>query len=118
MTYKASKDELKVIGLLGYGKDTTKNTKYLSSMTGFSERRVRGIIQRLRKNLNVPIVGVRTGSKLGYYIATNEEERREAIQPIASEIKELTALKYVLETALIRFDWYKHLKGGKDDGRA
>lgn len=118
MTYKASKDELKVIALLGYGRNEVRPTKYLSKMTGFSERRVRVNIQRLRKNLNVPIVGVRTGSKLGYYIATNEEERREAIRPIASEIKELTALKSVLETALIRFDWYKHLKGGKDDGRA
>ena len=119
MTYRASKDELKILSLLSYSKHEAQTTKYLTSVTGFSERRVRQIIGRLIILLDVPIVGVRTGDKKGYYLATNEEERAEAIRPLNSEIQELTRRKNSIETAEIRSDWLEHLsKGVKNDGRA
>ncbi len=120
MTYKASKDELRVLGLLSYSKHDARTTKYLTSVTGFSERRVRQIMGRLIILCGVPITGVRTGptKQRGYYIVTDEEERAEAVRPLNSEIRELTRRKNSIEGAEIRTDWYKYLKGGKDDGRA
>ena len=110
-------DERTILSLLGYGADNTRPTAYLSSMTSLSQRAVRKVIRDLVIAHGVPIVGERTGSKRGYYLATNSEERTRAIAPLKAEIKRLAHRQVALEFAEIRTDWLEYLsKGDQDNG--
>lgn len=112
-------DELALLRLLPYGADNAVPTAYLSNITDMSQRVVRTIIRSLVINHGVPIVGERTGSKRGYYIATNSEERSRAIAPLKAEIKRLTRRQLALEFAEIRTDWLEYLtKGDGNNGRS
>lgn len=86
-------EELALLRLLPYKADNAVPTAYLSNITDMSQRVVRTIIRSLVIKHGVPIVGERTGSKRGYYIATNSEERSRAIAPLKAEIKRLAHLK-------------------------
>lgn len=113
-----STDEKNILKLLGYGADTARTTAYLAGITGLDTRTVRNIIRRLVIDHGVPVVGERTGSKRGYYIATNSEERTRAIAPLKAEIKRLAHRQVALEFAEIRTDWLEYLtKGDQNNGR-
>ncbi len=112
-------EELDLLRLLPYGANNAVPTAYLSSITNTSQRNVRTIIRSLVIKHGVPIVGERTGSKRGYYIATNSEERTRAIAPLKAEIKRLAHRQVALEFAEIRTDWLEYLtKGDQNNGRS
>ncbi|GAB9260541.1 hypothetical protein CANFE03_02010 [Ligilactobacillus animalis] len=112
-----STDEKNILKLLGYGADTARTTAYLAGMTGLDTRTVRNIIRRLVIDHGVPIVGERTGSYRGYYIATDQDELARASGPLKNEIKQLARRNRALIFAQIRTDWLEYLsKGDQDNG--
>ncbi len=112
-----STDEKNILKLLGYGADTARTTAYLAGMTGLDTRTVRNIIRRLVIDHGVPVVGERTGSYRGYYIATDQDELARASGPLKNEIKQLARRNRALIFAQIRTDWLEYLsKGDQDNG--
>ena len=110
-------EELDLLRLLPYGANNAVPTAYLSSITNTSQRNVRTIIRSLVIEYGVPIVGERTGSKRGYYIATNQDELARASGPLKNEIKQLALRNRALMFAQIRTDWLEYLsKGDQDNG--
>lgn len=110
-------DERTILSLLGYGADNTRPTAYLASMTELSQRAVRKVIRDLVIKYSIPIVGERTGSRRGYYIATNRDELARASGPLKNEIKQLALRNRALMFAQIRTDWLEYLsKGDQDNG--
>jgi len=115
-----STDEKNILKLLGYGADTARTTAYLTGITGLGDRTVRDIIRRLVIHHGVPIVGVRSGSKPGYYIATDQDELARASGPLKKEIKQLARRNRALIFAQIRTDWLEYLttKGDQNNGKS
>ena len=112
-----STDEKNILKLLGYGADTARTTAYLAGITGLDTRTVRNIIRRLVIDHGVPVVGERTGSYRGYYIATDQDELARASGPLKNEIKQLARRNRALIFAQIRTDWLEYLsKGDQDNG--
>ena len=110
-------EELDLLRLLPYGANNAVPTAYLSSITNTSQRNVRTIIRSLVIEYGVPIVGERTGSKRGYYIATNQDELARASGPLKNEIKQLALRNRALMFAQIRTDWLEYLsKGDQGNG--
>lgn len=62
----------------------------------------------------------RTGSKRGYYIATDQDELARASGPLKNEIKQLARRNRALIFAQIRTDWLEYLttKGDQDNGKS
>ncbi|WP_404387750.1 hypothetical protein [Ligilactobacillus animalis] len=115
-----STDEKNILKLLGYGADTARTTAYLAGITGLDTRTVRNIIRRLVIDHGVPVVGERTGSYRGYYIATDQDELARASGPLKNEIKQLARRNRALIFAQIRTDWLEYLttKGDQDNGKS
>ena len=114
-----STDEKNILKLLGYGADTARTTAYLAGMTGLDTRTVRNIIRRLVIDHGVPIVGVRSGAKPGYYIATDQDELIRASGPLIKEINQLARRNRALIFAQIRTDWLEYLsKGDQGNGKS
>ena len=117
---RLTSDEQTILSLLGYGADNTRPTAYLASMTDLSQRAVRKVIRDLVIDHGVPIVGVRSGLKPGYYIATDQDELARASGPLKNEIKQLARRNRALIFAQIRTDWLEYLttKGDQDNGKS
>ena len=79
------KDEQKIYDLLPKGIDRPKPLKELVKLSGLKSREVRGIIYRLIVLHHVPI-GARYKHPNGYYIITNDDERKQALAPLTSQI--------------------------------
>lgn len=114
-----STDEKNILKLLRYGADTARTTAYLAGITGLDTRTVRNIIRRLVIDHGVPVVGERTGSYRGYYIATDQDELARASGPLKNEIKQLARRNRALIFAQIRTDWLEYLttKGDQDNDK-
>ncbi|WKB73112.1 Lrp/AsnC family transcriptional regulator [Ligilactobacillus animalis] len=115
-----STDEKNILKLLRYGADAARTTAYLAGITGLDTRTVRNIIRRLVIDHGVPVVGERTGSYRGYYIATDQDELARASGPLKNEIKQLARRNRALIFAQIRTDWLEYLttKGDQDNGKS
>ena len=112
-----STDEKNILKLLRYGADAARTTAYLAGITGLDTRTVRNIIRRLVIDHGVPVVGERTGSYRGYYIATDQDELARASGPLKNEIKQLALRNRALLFAQIRTDWLEYLsKGDRGNG--
>ncbi len=79
------KEEQQLLDLLPKGIERPRPLKELVKLTGWSNRRVRGIIYRLIVLHHVPI-GAQYNRPNGYYIITNNEERQQALAPLTSQI--------------------------------
>lgn len=115
-----STDEKNIFKLLRYGAEAARTTAYLAGITGLDTRTVRNIIRRLVIDHGVPVVGERTGSYRGYYIATDQDELARASGPLKNEIKQLARRNRALIFAQIRTDWLEYLttKGDQDNGKS
>lgn len=115
-----STDEKNILKLLRYGAEAARTTAYLAGITGLDTRTVRNIIRRLVIDHGVPIVGVRSGAKPGYYIATDQDELIRASGPLIKEINQLARRNRALIFAHIRTDWLEYLttKGDQDNGKS
>ncbi|UXC69875.1 hypothetical protein N4627_03725 [Limosilactobacillus vaginalis] len=79
------KDEKAIYDLLPKGIDRPRPLKELEKLSGLKSREVRGIIYRLIVLHHVPI-GARYKHPNGYYIITNDDERKQALAPLTSQI--------------------------------
>lgn len=81
-------NQRQLLGLLGVGYENIKETKYLTMMMQVDSRMLRRIIKTLVESHGVPIIGIRTGEKTGYYIASNTTELLEGARTYYSQIRE------------------------------
>lgn len=79
------KDEQAIYDLLPKGINRPKPLKELVKLSGLKSREVRGIIYRLIVLHHVPI-GAQYKRPNGYYIITNDDERKQALAPLTSQI--------------------------------
>ena len=79
------KNEQKIYDLLPKGIDRPRPLKELVKLSGLKSREVRGIIYRLIVLHHVSI-GARYKHPNGYYIITNDDERKQALAPLTSQI--------------------------------
>ena len=82
---RLDKNEQKIYDLLPKGIDRPRPLKELVKLSGLKSREVRGIIYRLIVLHHVPI-GARYKHPNGYYIITNDDERKQALAPLTSQI--------------------------------
>lgn len=82
---RLDQDEQVIYDLLPKGIDRPKPLKELVKLSGLNSREVRGIIYRLIVLHHVPI-GARYKHSNGYYIITNDDERKQALAPLTSQI--------------------------------
>lgn len=79
-------EEKKILQLLPKGIERPRPLKELVKLTGWSNRRVRGIINRLIVIHHQPIGAKYEHPNNGYYIITNNDERQQALAPLTSQI--------------------------------
>ena len=78
-------NEALVYGLIGSGSYNLPITlAAICRRTGMSEREVKGIVESLGNEHDVP-VGARRGKPNGYYIAQTVEEREAAARPLVRQ---------------------------------
>lgn len=83
------KDEQRIMELLPIGMERPRPQKELMKITGWSSRKVRMTISRLIIIHHKPIGAVYRKPNNGYFIITSDEERQQALEPLASQIAEL-----------------------------
>lgn len=89
------KDEKAIYDLLPKGIDRPKPLKELVKLSGLKSREVRGLIYRLIVLHHVPI-GARYKHPNGYYIITNDDERKQALAPLTSQIEMMSKRAQVI----------------------
>ena len=91
-------EEKKILQLLPKGIERPRPLKELVKLTGWSNRRVRGIIYRLIVLHHVPI-GAQYNRPNGYYIITNNKERQQALAPLTSQITMMSKRAEIISKA-------------------
>ncbi|PWT30511.1 hypothetical protein DKZ27_06260 [Limosilactobacillus reuteri] len=79
-------EEKKILQLLPKGIERPRPLKELVKLTGWNNRRVRGIINRLIVIHHQPIGARYEHPNNGYFIITNNKERQQALAPLTSQI--------------------------------
>lgn len=93
------KEEQQLLDLLPKGIERPRPLKELVKLTGWSNRRVRGIINRLIVIHHQPIGATYKQPNNGYFIITNNEERTTALAPLTSQIMMMTKRAQVISNA-------------------
>lgn len=93
------KDEQKIMELLPKGMERPRPLRELIKLTGWSSRRVRGVINRLIVIHHKPIGARYERPFNGYYIITNDQERTAALAPLTSQIMEMTKRAQAISNA-------------------
>lgn len=91
-------DKATLLKLIPTGIDHTISSTELGGLTGFSIRQIRKLINELITHDNVPIGGLRHGSKFGYFIIINEDERITALAPLIADSREMEKRIRVLKS--------------------
>lgn len=86
----------RVYSLIPHGIAKPVTAAQISRISGIPIRRVYDCIQQLVMKYGIPVGGVRHDYQHGYFIITNEQERRAALLPLQSNAKELTRRASVL----------------------
>ncbi|WP_368277544.1 hypothetical protein [Lacticaseibacillus paracasei] len=86
----------RVFSLIPHGIVKPVTAAQISQISGIPIRRVYDCIQQLVMKYSIPVGGVRHDNQHGYFIITNEQERRAALLPLQSNAKELTRRASVL----------------------
>lgn len=83
-------DELnRVLHLLPRGSEQLITANEISQVTGIDKRAVYKDIALLINRYNVPIGGLRSDGKHGYFIITNEAERKQALSSLRKQSLEM-----------------------------
>ncbi|UQA99516.1 hypothetical protein Ped0055_02750 [Pediococcus pentosaceus] len=75
--------------LIPHGSDNPITAKEIKHITGIPLREIYGIVRYLLIHENIPIGAYREGKNSGYFIITNEEERKATLMPLISHAKEI-----------------------------
>lgn len=92
-------DEQRLMDLLPKGMEQPRPLKELIKLTGWSNRRVRGVINRLIVVHQKPIGAQYDRPNNGYFIITNDKERNIALAPLTSQIAEMTKRAQAISNA-------------------
>lgn len=84
---KLDKEEQQLLDLLPKGMNRPQPVRELVKLTGWTSRKVRATIYRLIVVHHQPIGAVNQQPGNGYFIITNDQERRQALAPLTSQIK-------------------------------
>ena len=93
------KEEQQLLDLLPKGIERPRPLKELVKLTGWSNRRVRGIINRLIVIHHQPIGAKYEHPNNGYYIITNNKERQQALAPLTSQITMMSKRAEIISSA-------------------
>lgn len=102
--------ESAVLELIPHGTARKISIKELASLVDLDERSLYEVINSLRKK-GVPVCAQRSGvpSDRGYYIATSEQERAEGLTAYKSQVKDMTKLIDLIESADL-YNWMSRIK--------
>lgn len=93
------KEEQQLLDLLPKGIERPRPLKELVKLTGWSNRRVRVIINRLIVIHHQPIGAKYEHPNNGYYIITNNKERQQALAPLTSQITMMSKRAEIISSA-------------------
>lgn len=93
------KEEQQLLDLLPKGIERPRPLKELVKLTGWNNRRVRVIINRLIVIHHQPIGAKYEHPNNGYYIITNNEERQQALAPLTSQIAMMSKRAEIISSA-------------------
>lgn len=96
------KEEQQLLDLLPKGIERPRPLKELVKLTGWNNRRVRVIINRLIVIHHQPIGARYEHPNNGYFIITNDEERSAALAPLTSQIMVMTKRAQVISNAKLK----------------
>lgn len=102
--------ESAVLGFIPHGTARKISIKEVASLVDLDERSIYEVINSLRKK-GVPVCAQRSGipSERGYYIATSEQERAEGLAAYKSQVKDMTKLIDLIESADL-YNWMSRIK--------
>lgn len=102
--------ESAVLGFIPHGTARKISIKEVASLVDLDERSIYEVINSLRKK-GVPVCAQRSGlpSDRGYYIATSEQERAEGLTAYKSQVKDMTKLIDLIESADL-YNWMSRIK--------
>ena len=102
--------ESAVLELIPQGTARKISIKEVASLVDLDERSIYEVINSLRKK-GVPVCAQRSGipSERGYYIATSEQERAEGLTAYKSQVKDMTKLIDLIESADL-YNWMSRIK--------
>ncbi|MGM0249628.1 HTH domain-containing protein [Enterococcus sp. AZ134] len=103
--------ESDVLDLIPIGGGRRISIKEIGQLLNVEERVIYETINRLRKK-GVPVCAKRNGEKRGYFIATNEEERREGLSAYKAQVKDMTKLINQIERANLEH-WQENIERAK-----
>lgn len=75
--------------LIPRGSERLITANQIKDITGIPLREIYGIVRYLLIHENIPIGAYREGKNSGYFIITNEEERKATLMPLISHAKEI-----------------------------
>lgn len=93
------KEEQQLLELLPKGIERPRPLKELVKLTGWNSRKVRGIINRLIIVHHQPIGARYEHPNNGYFIITNDQERRQVLAPLTSQITMMSRRAEIISTA-------------------
>jgi hypothetical protein len=73
INFDLSRDEQAVLDLIERGRDKARSVRFIASMTGLNERKVRAVV-RLLIDGHGACIGSSVGRPPGYYIITDPDE--------------------------------------------
>ena len=79
----------RIVNLLPHGADRLITAKEISQATGINKRQVYNDIALLIDRYSVPIGGLRSEGQHGYFIITNEAERKQALTSLQNHTFEM-----------------------------
>ena len=106
-------NDKRVLKLIKVGAENSITGAEISLMTKLAERTVQDIISRLITRYGVPIVGVRHGAFIGYFIPANKEELLDGAKALYNQVQEEQKRLTVLLNADL--ESYKQLLKGADE---
>ncbi|OTA76745.1 hypothetical protein BHL79_09775 [Limosilactobacillus reuteri] len=92
-------EEKKILQLLPKGIERPRPLKELVKLTGWNNRRVRVIINRLIVIHHQPIGARYEHPNNGYFIITNDKERQQALAPLTSQITMMSKRAEIISNA-------------------
>lgn len=97
---KLSPTERRVLRLIPRGAERPRTASEIARLAGLKRRHVQQIIHDLRDVHGLPI-GFSNRNPYGYFLITNEEERRVTLNSLNSQLRELTTtINVIANTAL------------------
>lgn len=94
---KLNHEEKQLLNYIPYGAERPRPLKELVSLTGWSSRQVRKMVNHLIMVHRLPIGAMYDAPHNGYFIISNVEEKEKALAPLQSQYLTLKSRLNVIE---------------------